>query len=60
MKEVFIVLGIEMGYIIALPCLQIIGGWRIVFGAALIPITIMLSGLVRCSVWYPLTKESMG
>jgi hypothetical protein len=46
MKEVLIVLGIELGYLIALPCLQVPGGWRIVFGAALVPVPVMLTGLV--------------
>lgn len=46
MKEVFIGIGIELGYLIGLPCVSVIGGWRIVFGVALLFALIMKTGMV--------------
>ena len=46
MKEVFIGIGIELGLLIGLPCINIIGGWRIVFGVALLPAILMFAGMV--------------
>ena len=46
MKEVFIGIGIELGYLIGLPCVTVMGGWRIVFGVAVFFVLIMKSGLV--------------
>ena len=50
MKEVFIGIGIELGYLIGLPCVTVLGGWRIVFGMALLFALIMKTGMVslRC------------
>lgn len=47
MKEVFIGIGIELGLLIGLPSLTVVGGWRIVFGAALFFVAFMAVGLVR-------------
>ena len=47
MKEVFIGIGIELGLIIGLPSLNVVGGWRIVFGCALPFVAFMVIGLVR-------------
>ena len=46
MKEVFIGIGIELGYLIGLPCVTVLGGWRIVFGVAVIFVLIMKTGMV--------------
>lgn len=46
MKEVFIGIGIELGYLIGLPCVSVVGGWRIVFGMALLFVVIMKAGMV--------------
>lgn len=46
MKEVFIGIGIELGYLIGLPCVSVIGGWRIVLGVALFFALIMKTGMV--------------
>ena len=46
MKEVFIGIGIELGYLIGLPCVTVLGGWRIVFGMALLFALIMKTGMV--------------
>ena len=46
LKEVFIGIGIELGLLVGLPCLNIIGGWRIVFGVALLPAIVMGIGMV--------------
>ena len=40
-------IGIELGLLVGLPSINIIGGWRIVFGCALAPVHVMLVGLVR-------------
>lgn len=45
LKEVFIGIGIELGLLIGLPCLDIIGGWRIVFGIAILPAVVMAVGM---------------
>jgi hypothetical protein len=47
MKEVFIGIGIELGLVIGLPSLNVVGGWRIVFGCALFFVAFMAGGLVR-------------
>ena len=47
MKEVMIGVGIELGLLVGLPSLNVMGGWRIVFGCALVPVHIMILGLVR-------------
>lgn len=47
MKEVMIGVGIELGLLVGLPSIGVVGGWRIVFGCALAPVHIMLIGLVR-------------
>ena len=39
--------GIELGLLVGLPSINVVGGWRIVFGCALLPVHIMLLGLVR-------------
>ena len=46
MKEVFIGIGIELGYLIGLPCVTVMGGWRIVFGVAVFFVLIMKTGMV--------------
>ncbi len=46
MKEVFIGIGIELGYLISLPCVLVVGGWRITFGMALLFALIMKAGMV--------------
>ena len=46
MKEVFIGIGIELGYLIGLPSVTVLGGWRITFGMALLFAFIMMSGMV--------------
>ena len=46
MKEVFIGIGIELGYLIGLPCVTVLGGWLIVFGMALLFALIMKTGMV--------------
>ena len=49
MKEVFIGIGIELGYLIGLPCVAVISGWRIIFGMALLFAMIMKTGMVSPS-----------
>lgn len=49
MKEVFIGIGIELGYLIGLPCVSVVSGWRIVFGVALLFAMIMKTGMVSLS-----------
>ena len=39
-------MGIELGYLIGLPCVSVVGGWRITFGMALIFVLIMKAGMV--------------
>ena len=52
MKEVFIGIGIELGYLIGLPCVSVVGGWRITFGMALIFVLIMKAGMVSFHAEY--------
>jgi len=49
MKEVFIGIGIELGYLIGLPCVSVMSGWRIIFGVALLFAMIMKTGMVSPS-----------
>jgi len=46
MKEVFGGLGIELGYLVGMPCVWVMHGWRIVYGVAVLFVLIMKSGLV--------------
>ena len=39
--------GIELGLLVGLPSISVMGGWRIVFGCALAPVYVMFVGLVR-------------
>ncbi len=56
MKEVFIGIGIELGYLIGLPCVTVMGGWRIVFGVAVFFVLIMKTGMVRLA-WVLCIKD---